>query len=56
MIRHFSNRCNTKFVLKTRALIAFYVDGNRRFDLSVNACFFGVNIDLVSHPPLIRSI
>jgi hypothetical protein len=31
-------------VLKTPASIGFYVGGNQRFRVSVNDCFFGVNI------------
>lgn len=31
--------------------MGFYVDGNRRFGLSVNDSFFGVNIDLTPHSP-----
>jgi hypothetical protein len=38
-------------VLKTRAQIGFYVGGNRLFFLSVNACFFGVNIAFDVLPP-----
>jgi hypothetical protein len=51
MIRHFNDRWSTKFVLKTRAAMRFYVDGNSKFSLSVNGCFFGVNIDLLALIP-----
>ena len=35
----------------------FYVDGNRKFSLSVNGSFFGVNIDLIAlTPPLIQRL
>ena len=39
-------------MLKTRAPMGFYVDGNGYFGLSVNGCFFGVNIDLLAFIPL----
>ena len=35
-------------MLKTRVAMRFYVDGNRKFSLSVNDSFFGVNIDLIA--------
>jgi hypothetical protein len=51
MIRHFYDGRGTKFVLKSPAPGGIYLGGNQRFGLSVNACFFGVNIGvLISNP------
>jgi hypothetical protein len=56
MIKRFNGSCHTKFVLKTAAVIWFYVGGKRPFYLSANTCFFGVNIAVAKEicQPILR--